>query len=251
MMTNGKPDKETKDHAQRRELVSSLADGQLRGLEFARAVGLLSESGDARATWHAYHVVGDVLRCGDAVSCADDAAFVARFQTRLQREISGRTPNIAPDVALNAATNHGMIQDTTNIVADNAHATMATGANGISFPQIESANESRFRWKLLAGVASLAAVGAVGWSLLGGLANWDAKREGELSRAPSLAPQPAKASPQVQAQPLALAQAEPQVMIRDPHLDALLAAHNQFGGTSALQMPAGFLRNATFEGPAR
>ncbi|OYU41868.1 MAG: anti-anti-sigma factor, partial [Burkholderiales bacterium PBB4] len=44
---------------------------------------------------------------------------------------------------------------------------------------------------------------------------------------------------------------QPQVMIRDPHLAALLAAHKQFGGTSALQMPAGFLRNATFEGPAR
>jgi sigma-E factor negative regulatory protein RseA len=41
--------------------------------------------------------------------------------------------------------------------------------------------------------------------------------------------------------------AEAPVMIRDPQLDALLAAHRQFGGTSALQMPAGFLRRATFE----
>jgi sigma-E factor negative regulatory protein RseA len=36
-------------------------------------------------------------------------------------------------------------------------------------------------------------------------------------------------------------------MIRDPQLDAMLAAHKQFGGASALQMPAGFLRNATFQ----
>jgi sigma-E factor negative regulatory protein RseA len=42
-----------------------------------------------------------------------------------------------------------------------------------------------------------------------------------------------------------------QVMIRDPRLDELLAAHKQFGSTSALQMPAGFLRNATFETPDR
>ncbi|MHB8949586.1 MAG: sigma-E factor negative regulatory protein, partial [Rhodoferax sp.] len=42
----------------------------------------------------------------------------------------------------------------------------------------------------------------------------------------------------------------PQRMIRDPQLDALLAAHKQFGGTSALQGPAGFLRNATFDGVA-
>ena len=40
-------------------------------------------------------------------------------------------------------------------------------------------------------------------------------------------------------------------MIRDPQLDELLAAHRQLGGASALQMPAGFLRNATFEGPTR
>ena len=39
-------------------------------------------------------------------------------------------------------------------------------------------------------------------------------------------------------------------MLRDPRLDELLAAHRQLGG-AALQMPSGFLRNATFEGPGR
>jgi hypothetical protein len=34
-------------------------------------------------------------------------------------------------------------------------------------------------------------------------------------------------------------------MLRDPQLDALLAAHRQFGGTSALQTPTGFLRVET------
>jgi sigma-E factor negative regulatory protein RseA len=41
----------------------------------------------------------------------------------------------------------------------------------------------------------------------------------------------------------------PQVMLRDPRLDQLLEAHQQAGGAS--QMPSGFLRNATFEGPTR
>jgi sigma-E factor negative regulatory protein RseA len=40
-------------------------------------------------------------------------------------------------------------------------------------------------------------------------------------------------------------------MLRDPRLDQLLAAHRQLGGATALQAPSGFLRNATFEGPAR
>jgi len=41
------------------------------------------------------------------------------------------------------------------------------------------------------------------------------------------------------------------VMLRDPQLDALLAAHRQHGGVTALQMPAGFLRNATFNEASR
>jgi sigma-E factor negative regulatory protein RseA len=40
-------------------------------------------------------------------------------------------------------------------------------------------------------------------------------------------------------------------MMRDPGLDKLLAAHRQFGGATALGTSSGFLRNATFEGPAR
>jgi sigma-E factor negative regulatory protein RseA len=41
------------------------------------------------------------------------------------------------------------------------------------------------------------------------------------------------------------------VMIRDPHLDALMQAHQQLGGHSAWQMPSGFLRNATYAEPPR
>jgi sigma-E factor negative regulatory protein RseA len=40
-------------------------------------------------------------------------------------------------------------------------------------------------------------------------------------------------------------------MMRDARLDELMAAHRQVGGNSALQVPAGFLRNATYEGAAR
>jgi sigma-E factor negative regulatory protein RseA len=47
------------------------------------------------------------------------------------------------------------------------------------------------------------------------------------------------------------AQSQEQVMLRDPQLDALMAAHQQLGGHSALQMPSGFLRNATFERSSR
>ena len=227
-MMNDIPDNQKKDREQRRALVSSLADGQLRGAEFARAVGMVSDSGEARATWHAYHVLGDVLRSGELGACADDAAFVARFQTRLQRDTAGFAPELAnPQIA-------------TLIVAYDVYGTRASGINSL---KIASANESRHRWKLLAGVASVAAVGAIGWSMVAGLGGGEGMRKGE----PPTAAQLAQTSAQSQSQ----SQSQPQVMIRDPHLDALLAAHKQFGGTSALQMPAGFLRNATFEAAAR
>jgi len=37
-----------------------------------------------------------------------------------------------------------------------------------------------------------------------------------------------------------------EVILRDPRLDELLAAHRQFGSKASLQMPADFLRNASF-----
>jgi sigma-E factor negative regulatory protein RseA len=57
------------------------------------------------------------------------------------------------------------------------------------------------------------------------------------------------AAPGVQQAAVAEAAAAP--MTRDQRLDKLLAAHRQFGGATALQTSSGFLRSATFEGPAR
>lgn len=96
-----------------------------------------------------------------------------------------------------------------------------------------------WQWKLVAGAASVAAIAAVGWNV------W-----GSVGAAP--AGQPQLASGTV---PAAMVQAasdtRPGTMIRDPRLDQLLQAHRQLGGATALQTSSGFLRNATFEGPAR
>jgi sigma-E factor negative regulatory protein RseA len=101
-----------------------------------------------------------------------------------------------------------------------------------------AANDGVFRWKLVAGLASLAAVGVLTWQVV--------------------AQQPSSTGPQLAAAPVAPEPASSEVVvsgsmgpvIRDQQLDDLLAAHRQLGG-SALQMPAGFLRNATFETPQR
>lgn len=203
----------TQDSLNQLELVSALVDGQLHGQDFAAAMELVCQHAEARAAWHDYHLVGNVLRAGERMDGVGDPAFVASLRGRLQAEAIGTPPGHVPEMA-------SMPE-----VAD----------------QPDSANEPVFRWKLVAGFASLAAVLAIGWNAVNLL---DARRDSaQLALA--------GVQPTLVAQPLTGQTGEPQVMIRDPRLDELLAAHKQFGGTSALQMPAGFLRNATFEGPGR
>ena len=109
--------------------------------------------------------------------------------------------------------------------------------------RVEAANAPRFHWARLAGVVLLVMGSLLGWQAW--LDAGDAAGKGQLAQAPVPEPQAAAGQPPGPAQ----AQTEaPATMIRDPQLDALLAAHKQFGGASALQTPAGFLRNATFQG---
>jgi sigma-E factor negative regulatory protein RseA len=191
------------------ELVSALADGELRGEALVQAVQWLQENDDARANWHAYHLVGDVLRSGELAALGtNDAAFVARLRSRLQDEVQFGQPG-------------------SDLPATDARTESLQGLS-----QHEVANDASFRWKLVAGFASVAAVVVVGWQLVVGV------------NASSGTPQLAR----VEVLPT---QEQAQVMIRDPRLDQLLAAHRQSGGISAFQMPAGFLRNATYDRPAR
>lgn len=185
------------DKMDNQELISALADGQLRGEEFARAVQVATGDSRAREAWCAYHVVGEVLRTGRLSLGSRPEAFLARLQERLRSE-----PTPAPAVPA-----------------------------GVTRSQ-PAAND--WRWKLVAGVASVAAVAAVGWNA------W--------SLGPAASGQPQLASAPAGVVPVA---AEAAAMIRDPRLDQLLQAHRQFGGATALGTTSGFLRNATFEGPAR
>lgn len=199
------------DDTTMREQMSALADGQLSGEELGRAVSMACQDEEARATWQTYHLIGDVLRSSD-LARMPDTVLVDRIRSQLAQEPS--RPVVAPL------------------------------AQPVVMEARESANASVFRWKMAAGFASLAAVAAIGWSAATG-----------LSGGPTAGPQLA-AAPAQPAQPSApvVAVANPegaQVMLRDPRLDELLAAHKQFGNTSALQMPAGFLRNATFDSSGR
>lgn len=209
-----------------REQLSALADGQLDDEAFEQAMQFAHEE-EGRASWQLYHLVGDVLRSPELAHHADNGAFLQRLQQRLADEpVPGRP------------------------VQESLQAAVPLQVPVVS----EAANASVFQWKMVAGLASVAAVAVVGWSSWSSLQSTSTGASmAALSSAPS-APVALPAAVPVLAQAgnaqAGNAPAE-QIMLRDPRLDELLAAHQQFGSTSALQMPARFLRNATFEAPAR
>jgi len=204
-----------------RERLSALADGQLQGEELAQALQFAAQE-DGQSTWQLYHLVGDVLRSPElALHQQGNRAMVMRVREQLAHEPM-----------------HGRLPETASMVAQIARPEAAVAANA-----------SVFRWKMAAGLASLAAVAAIGWSSFAGLQGAGASGT-QLAAAPASAPVSTSApAAQPVAPPVVALSGNhgQQVMMRDPRLDELLAAHKQFENTTALQMPAGFLRNATFE----
>jgi len=207
------------------EQVSALADGHLRDDEFAQVIDKVCNNDELRATWHAYHVVGDVLRSGVHTACSDSSRFLSRLQQRLAAEPSA--PVLAPDVSVAVP----------------------------ALRRAEAANEPVFRWKLVAGAASLAAAAAISWNWVGGtpqpaalLAQQQQQQQVSGSVLAASGPSPQAASVLTPMR-VVVGNGNPQVMLRDPRLDQLLEAHQQAGGAS--QMPSRFLRNATFDGPSR
>ena len=69
------------------ESLSALIDGELDAGLATAACAAWRESGSTRSTWHAYHLIGDVLRSEDLASTPQrDAAFLARLKVRLADE---------------------------------------------------------------------------------------------------------------------------------------------------------------------
>ena len=203
------------------DMLSALADGALSEDAFAAAMLKLESDDDVRAQWHAYHVVGDVLRSQDLAGGTGDMAFLTRLEARLALEP-------APMASRSALANPALVQVVAPVMPP-------------------AANNDVFRWKLASGFASLAAVAAIGWQAL----QWQAPPNGAmLAQASSVAaPQGFQAvradvAPVVSAAASTTAEVPP-VMLRNAQLDELLAAHNRAVGGAALQSQTGSLRNVS------
>lgn len=200
--------------------LSAMVDGELGAPEIEALMTSLDP--DALSNWHAYQVIGDVLRGhGDPTGARPAAEFLAAVRMGLEgRETELNTvPRAVVETPVSVS---GQVRD-------------------------EAANDAVFRWKLVAGFASLAAVMAVSWSVVSGSGSGGDAGARLASNTPASV---ATASAPAVAAPVAVNTGQG-VVIRDAQLEALLAEHRQHGGMSALQMPSGFIRNATYEAAGR
>ena len=99
------------DRSSSRRILSALADGDATDSEAARAFQSWRDDPDARESWHAYQLIGDVLRSEDlATEPAADESFLVALRARLASEPVVLAPRarveavaVAQPVAANAA----------------------------------------------------------------------------------------------------------------------------------------------------
>lgn len=209
--------------------LSALVDGELTDAELDRVLGDLGHQhlNHSLATWHSYQVIGDVLRASaPALAATAPQDFLAGVHARLQAQTQVAPPTLAP----------ALPTDPSRVVA---HA------------PAPAANDPIFRWKMVAGLASLAAVMAVSWTVLGTAPSGAGGSNDAGAQLAVSVPAPGNALPAMLASTAVVVNTPQGAVIRDAQLEALMAEHRQHGGMSALQMPAGFLRNATYSGSDR
>lgn len=191
-----------------KELLSAMVDGELQGSELEQALAC-AESPQGCASWELYHLVGDVLR-------SPDLAHHSQHDL-----LSGLRSQLAKEPALKLEGSQ----------LEQVTAGMAHTQNAVVGLRDPAANSSVFRWKVAASFATVAAVAALGWNLMGVPVGGQGAQL--ASAAPSIAT------------PLVVATQEGEVL-RDARLDALMANHQQYTSRPSLQTPAEFLRNASF-----
>jgi len=210
------------------ENLSALSDGELDASAVTRACSAWRDYADARSAWHAWQLIGDVLRSEDlACRPGHDAAFLATLRQRLSTEPIVLAPQSPPEVLQPVHANAG--------------------------------RSARWSWKAPSAVA--AGFVLVAGALVATRTPQTATPATAVADASVIAPGPTLAQAAFPTFAPADPKSEPKFaprrlagdtkLMRDARLDRYLAAHQQFAGTSALGVPSGFLRNAAVEAPDR
>jgi sigma-E factor negative regulatory protein RseA len=195
-----------------RWLMSAMADGEADMAECARCCAAwVDATSEARGSWHAYHLIGDVLRSEDLASVpGHDRAFLDRLRMRLA--------------------------DEPVILAPQALSTVA-GSGARAFKRLPWAMPAA----VAAGVMAVATVLVVARGPGGGAAG---------SSGPALAVAPAAvvavaADSAPAATPAAGVSAQGSRIVRDAQLDRYLQAHRDYGTALPGSLPGGPGRSIT------
>jgi len=214
------------------ENLSALTDGELDSAEVARACAAWRDDAQARRTWHAYQLIGDVLRSDDLCSSARrDADFLAALRARMADE----PVVLAPEPSVDSPPELVAVPQVANASRGSRWSWMAPSAVAAGFVLVTGA---------LLVTRGPGPVGSNGESVFArvGLGGAPSAQMVNVS-APTLAASDSTIEPQ--------AMVLTGKMLRDARVDFYLSAHKQFAGSSALGVPSGFLRNAAAESPSR
>lgn len=210
------------------EALSALVDGEVDATLAQRVCAAWRDDTASRSSWHAYQLIGDVLRSEDLAStAARDAAFLQSLRTRLAQE-----PVVLAPQPLESA---------------------GTGAEPARIDRLRR----RRTWIASTAVAAgFVAVAGVVIVLRGPELASPATQVAARGTPPASAPVVAVVAPpagRVSVEAGAEAETRPLSgqMVRDARLDRYLAAHKQFAGSSALGVPSSFLRSATVDAANR
>ncbi|HEV7575339.1 MAG TPA: sigma-E factor negative regulatory protein [Caldimonas sp.] len=203
-----------------KERLSALADGELDSTASAASCAAWSADAALRADWHAWHLIGDVLRSEDLAAdpCRDRRLFAA-VQARLRSEpvVLAPTPALAAAVGprFGRRARPGRWAGGAAVAAG---VVLVVGTFAVIRPGDSPAPE-----RLALGDGALGAASTVA--------------RAPVARAPVVV--------DIAAPPVAIV--ADSKLIRDAQLDRYLEAHKQFAGTSALGVPSTFLRSATVD----
>ncbi len=186
--------------------LSALMDGALRGSSADAACALWRNSARAREDWHAWHLIGDVLRSDDlATTPARDAAFLQALRGRLASEPVPLAPA--------ALTVHPEPEP-----AAEQPLQVANGVPVAGFVAPAGRGGRRGRYRLVAPMAMAAGFVAVVGAMLVINSPSGTPAGGQIAGAPQTAP----AGPVMAG---GSGGGVVPVVVRDPVLDAYLSAH--------------------------
>jgi sigma-E factor negative regulatory protein RseA len=215
------------DEAAARQGLSALADGEAGSADTVASCETWSRDATVRRDWHAWHLIGDVLRSEDLASDPRaDRQFCAAVFARLASEavVLAPSPRATADVPSRADSRR------------------RSGRSRWTFASAVAAG-----FFLVAGTFALLRPGEAPAPAPIALA------DGAVAPAVAAVPAPAAVAPIAAADSAAppVAVVADNRLIRDAQLDGYLVAHKQFAGISALGVPSVFLRSATVDSASR